>query len=89
MNIYSIHDSKASMFLPLFLAHNDGHATRMFIGSLGDSFTYRADYTLHCLGDFDEDTGEITTEPRMVMSGLSIDAKLDPRPAPIQQEPAQ
>lgn len=88
MNCYSIHDTVAEMFLPPFFARNDGQASRMMIGSLGDSFTHRADFNLYRLGSFDDDSGQLTSEtPSLVLAGLSISEKLDPRvPAPITQE---
>lgn len=81
MIIYSVRDDSADYFLPPFLARTDAQAVRMFIGSLGDSFPYRHDFHLMAVGGFDQDTGLVTAEdaPRLVISGVSIDAKLDPR----------
>jgi hypothetical protein len=78
MNIYSIHDAAAQYFINPFVAQTDAQATRMFIGSLGESFPHRADFTLHCLGTFDPDTGNIAADPRLVMAGLSIAEKFNP-----------
>lgn len=86
MKIYSIHDAAAGFFIAPFTAHNDALAKRMFIGSLGDSFPHRADFTLHCLGVFDDQTGEITFEPSLILNGLSIDVSLDPRLPFIKKE---
>jgi hypothetical protein len=80
MKIYTIRDQVAGYFMPPFFAENDGHATRMFIQSMGDSFVHRADFSLHSIGTFDADTGVLSAcDASMVISGLSIDPKLDPR----------
>jgi len=82
MKIYTIRDQVAGFFISPFMAENDAHAQRMFIVSLGDSFQHRADFSLHFVGSFDTETGEITpSDPMMVMAGLSIDPRLDPRPS--------
>ncbi len=87
MKFYTVRDETASFFLPPYLARNDGQAIRMFIGSLGDSFPYRRDFSLYEVGSFDEDNGLITaTEPRIVINGLSIALDLDPRVNPISPE---
>jgi hypothetical protein len=80
--IYTVHDSTAEYFLPPFMAPNDAVARRMFIGSLGDSFSFRADFGLYCVGEFDDATGRVTArDPVLVLSGHSIAASLDPRSA--------
>jgi len=93
MNLYSIHDGSAQYFLPIFAAKTGDQAKRMFIGSLGDSFPYRADFTLHHVGHFDDDTGTLTAcdPPVVVLTGLSIPPSMDPRvtTGPEQQEAAE
>lgn len=82
MNIYAIHDAAAKYFLPPFTAPTDGVAKRMFVASMGDSFPHRADFTLHLVGSFDEDQGTLSipqSGPRLVLAGLSVDPRLDPR----------
>lgn len=87
MRIYTVHDAAASFFLPPFTAMNDGQAQRMFIASLGDSFAYRVDFTLFCIGDFSDESGEITPMvPVAILHGKSIAEALDPRPRPIMPE---
>lgn len=82
MNCYSVFDSAAEYFLPPFFAPNDGVAKRMFIGSLGDSFAYRADFVLYYVGEFNDAAGVLNPHdgPRLVLAGLSIAENLDPRP---------
>lgn len=87
MNFYTVRDETADFFLPPFLARNEGQAKRMFIGSLGDSFPYRRDFSLYHVGSFDEDNGLITpAEPTLVLNGLSIAVDLDPRVTKISIE---
>ncbi len=84
INMYSILDGAAKFFINPFFAENDAHATRMFCGSLGDSFPHRADFSLHYLAKFDIETGEVITDSQhCVIQGRSLDVSLDPRiPAP-------
>lgn len=80
MNVYTIRDAVAGFFLPPFLARNDGQATRMFVGSLGDSFPYREGFMLYHIGEFSDENGTIASiDPKLVIAGNSIDPKLDPR----------
>jgi len=80
MKIYTIRDQVAGFFIQPYTAPNDGVAKRMFIAGLSDSFPHRADYSLHCIGEFDDDTGQLTaSEPHLVLAGLSVDSSLDPR----------
>lgn len=84
MIIYTIHDSVAEFFLPIFTAENDNVAKRIFIASLGSNFPHRADYTLYRIGQFCPDEGNVAAEnAQLLMSGLSIAESLDPRPRPI------
>lgn len=84
MKLYTIRDGSAEFFLPPFCAPNDNVAKRMFIGSLGDSFTFRTDFLLYSIGEFDDQTGLLqSSDPHMVLAGSSIAQSLDPR---IQQE---
>lgn len=80
MKLYTIRDQVAGFFISPFCAPNDGVAKRMFIQGLGDSFPHRSDFSLHYIGDFNDDTGALTTsDPHLVLAGLSIDPVLDPR----------
>lgn len=81
MNIYTIHDSVAEYFMPIFLAHTHNEAKRMFIQSMGDKFVHRSDYTLFYLGTFEPDNGTIeVSATTSILSGASIPASMDPNP---------
>jgi len=87
MKIYSIRDDAAQFFIQPFFANTDAQATRMFIGSLGDSFPHRADFKLYALGTFDTETGQICgSGPVLVLAGLSIAVTLDPRVSTVNKE---
>lgn len=74
--LYSIFDGVAGFFCPVFIAENDQHAIRMMMQSI--DLNYRKDFSLHQLGDFDSDTGQIfSTDGRLVINGLSLQ---EPKP---------
>lgn len=63
MKIFAVYDSKAEAYLQPFFARTDGVALRMFGQAAQDEqhdfSKHAADYTLFCLGEFDEYTGKI------------------------------
>jgi len=74
--LYSIFDSVAGFYCPVFLAENDSHAVRIMRHSI--DFAYKQDYTLFRLGKFNTDEGTITdTTPELVVSGLSLTKEND------------
>lgn len=90
MKLYTIRDQVAAFFIAPFTAPNDGVAKRMFVSGLGDSFPHRADYSLHAIGAFDDQTGVLSpVEPYLVLAGHSIALELDPRPHQLSSESAQ
>jgi len=87
LKIYSIRDDAAQFFIQPFFCNADAQATRMFVGSLGDSFPHRADFKLYRVGSFNTETGQITSEdPVLIIAGLSIAETLDPRVRPVNKE---
>lgn len=63
LKIYTIHDRAAEAFLAPFFLHYDGMATRSFAQCCTDpnhQFGKQPeDYTLFCIGEFDDETGDI------------------------------
>lgn len=61
--IFSVFDSKASAFLPVFMMRSNGEAMRMFqdeVNREGSEFAkHPEDYTLFRVGEFDQLTGEL------------------------------
>lgn len=82
MKCYTIRDEAAGYFMPPFFAATDEVAMRLFITSMGDSFSHRHQFNLFRLGAFDDDEGILTalSAPVHVLSGHSVSETLDPRP---------
>jgi len=78
MKIYTVHDSKAEAYLQPFFARSNGEAIRSFtqaINTPDHQFAkYSADYTLFEIGEFDDNTGVITT-PYTRSLGNGVDFK--------------
>lgn len=72
-SIYSIYDTKICAYMPPFFAITDGEAVRYVRGAVEDPNTmlnkYPEDYTLFCLGSFDDESGEVVSlaTPRSVL----------------------
>ncbi len=61
-NIYSIYDSVAEEYGPIFNAKSDAVAKRAVSGILNSGEIRSNDYDLYCLGTYNTDTGEINSE---------------------------
>lgn len=65
-NVYSVFDEKAVSFMRPFIFTTDGQATRAFSDGVNDSSCHLSkhseDYSLHCIGTFDEKSGLIVAE---------------------------
>jgi len=61
--VFSVFDSKASAFLPVFMLRSNGEALRLFqdeVNREGSEFwKHPEDYTLFRVGEFDQETGEL------------------------------
>lgn len=71
LGVYSVFDRKAAVFARPFVAPNDAMAVRSFLAARQDPSTELAkfpeDFSLHRLGSFDDDTGELFgTTPAVV-----------------------
>lgn len=66
---YSVCDSVAGQFGPLFPAINDGVAKRMFRRLLSD-VDKLDDYELWQVGTFDQDSGDFTPADHFVCDGV-------------------
>ena len=77
--IYSVYDSKAGCYLPLFTFRSRGEAIRAFTETVNDSSSsigkYPEDYTLFELGVFDDEFGAIDLLQTPTSVGLGIDFK--------------
>lgn len=75
--LYAVYDAKGNEYRSLFPARSDGIAVRLFSSAvrLPDSElgSYPDDFSLVCLGFFDERSGEISREDaRMVISARAL-----------------
>lgn len=89
--MYSIHDVKAGAYLPPFFMHSDGVALRLFSDSCNDrehAFgKHPEDYTLFCLGYFEDDEGSVTAMGAKQSMGNGVDfKKLVPEPDVVLKE---
>lgn len=66
MKIFTVYDQQAEAFLMPFFAPAPGVAIRNFIKSINTPdhqfHQFAADYTLFCIGSYDEHTGFITQD---------------------------
>lgn len=63
MRIYAIYDSKAAYFQAPFYERNNATAIRAFMQAAREKGPYNsfaADYTLFCIGEYDDLSGKIT-----------------------------
>lgn len=70
--LFCIRDSLTAFKVP-FPARNEADAARMFRFAVNDGqsdvYKIRQDSQLWFVGEFDDDTGVIVSEPRLVVSG--------------------
>lgn len=72
VGMYAVYDRKASVFARPFCSPNDAMAMRSFRAARQDPATelskFPEDFTLYRLGDFDDDSGEVTGFPPVAVS---------------------
>lgn len=57
--IYAVFDSVSNMFSTPVFHINNGSAIRWFVNVLNNSDVEPSDYSLYCLGEYNQETGEI------------------------------
>jgi len=76
LKIFSVYDSKAESYMAPFYFHAIGQALRAFTDTANDTkssmFKHAGDYTLYCIGDFDDQTGKVQ-DLRHVNLGKAIE----------------
>lgn len=76
---FSVHDAKAEAYLRPYFAETRGLAVRAFSAAVNDpahDFSkYAADYTLFCVGVFDQATGAMTCPAGVVSLGNAVTFK--------------
>jgi len=85
LQMFTVYDSKAEAYLSPFFFPSRGQAVRAFGDMSNDqnhSFNkHPEDYTLFCLGTFEDETGTMHLLPTKESLGLAIEFK-DPLPPP-------
>lgn len=75
--VFSVYDSKVEAFMNPFFMNSKGEAIRAFSDTVADSkhpfAKHPADYTLFCLGTFDNSTGEFDRLSTPQSLGLAIE----------------
>lgn len=61
--LYSVYDAVAKEHAPLFHAHNEQHAIRLFVRAMKEN-PDRADFRLVQFGEFDTEAGVLTAIER-------------------------
>lgn len=78
MKLFSVYDKKVAAYAAPFLSRTSGEAIRNFTElASGDNLVgkYPEDYSLMCIGEFDESSGIITvpsTGPAFVIGALEV-----------------
>lgn len=75
MNIYTVYDSKAEVYMQPFIATNDAVAQRIFqdaVNADGHHFNkFPGDFSLFGIGTFSEVTGQVTAAKAFTNLGLA------------------
>lgn len=84
LKVYSVFDVKAGVYATPFFQLNDGVAVRSFTDMVNNSkstpFLHAGDYSLLCIGLFDDDSGVISShKPINVVNGATVKQIEDPR----------
>lgn len=87
--IFTSYDEKAQAYLTPFYLPKTAQAIRHFADSINNPETqlylHPADYSLHCLGTFDDENGELKFDKKSLGNGVDY---LNRNPDPIPGEKA-
>lgn len=77
--VFSVKDLKAAAFAPPFFLHRKEVALRTFRDALADPThpmsAHPEDYVLYCLGEFDDETGQLHAVDQPVFVGAGQDER--------------
>lgn len=79
MIAFAVHDKAVGAFLPVFFARSKGEAIRSFTQAATQQdhqFAKNAgDYTLYCVGEFDDSNGALVgIDPQRMLTALEVGA---------------
>lgn len=76
MNIYAIKDDALNRFMQPFFTHTNAAAIRAFRDHTNEKGSpanmHPGDYTLYYLGNFDEETGDITSDKERLINAADL-----------------
>lgn len=80
LGIYSVHDNAVGAFMSPFYARSKGEAVRSFTEAANDPkhqfALHAADYTLYCIGVFDDNSGMLKPmDPDRIISATEATIK--------------
>lgn len=82
LKLYSIYDSKLEAYAQIFSMPTKGAAIRAWISTVNDRSTdinkYPADYTLFEIGEFDDQTGNLTCHHAKLNLGTALEVLNNP-----------
>ena len=75
LEFYAVKDELANRFLSPVLMSNENEAKRQFKSQVNNIQIWKdnpSDFSLYCLGSFNEETGEIWYKPEKIIGGRSL-----------------
>jgi len=82
LKMFTVYDSKAEAYLPPFFLRSTGEAVRSYEHVCNDPnhafFKHPADYTLFCVGEFDDNSCSINVLQAIENLGCAIEYKNSP-----------
>lgn len=79
LKLYAIHDTVVKQFLGVEPAMTHGEAERRFRTNvnnpqMGNLHNYPENFSLHCVGEYDTDTGKINplAEPQHIINAIQL-----------------
>lgn len=93
LSLYSVYDSVINAFAAPFCAVNDKEATRIFAAGVNDKntklFQNPMDFSLHKIGDFDQEGGSVKPTTAPVRICLATEVQRKPETIPMFDEVPQ
>lgn len=75
LEFYAVKDELSNRFLAPVLMNSESEAKRQFKSQINNIQIWKdnpADFSLYCLGKFNDETGELTGSPIKIVGGRSV-----------------